>query len=259
MATKIKKGKGVDKWRKKKYFTILAPKVFQERELGQTMAYEPSALKDRRLTANLMVLLGNIKKQHVNITFVVDNVQGDTGRTRVQKYEVVQAALKRKVRRQRDRLDDSFKCVTKDNKLVQIKPLVITVVRTSSSVKVDLRKKLIYLIKSAVNKMDYDSFVMELINDKFQRDLARELRKIVPIRSVDIRVMNYLGEQESSETAAERPASVAEEKPEAKKESALRKAKEKPAEKVEHEVSETQSVSDDDQKAELSDKKNAEA
>ncbi len=258
MAAKIKKGKGVDKWRKKKYFTILAPRVFQERELGQTMAYEPGALKDRRLTANLMVLLGNIKKQHVNITFVVDKVQGDTGRTRVQRYEVVQAALKRKVRRQRDRLDDSFKCVTRDNKLVQIKPLVITVVRTSSSVKADLRKKLVSLIKIAVKKMDYDSLVMELINDKFQRDLSHVLRKIVPIRSVDIRVMNYLGEQ-GGEPAAEKPASVVEVKPEAKKESTPKETKEKPAEEVKPEVSETQSVSDDDQKAELSDKKKADA
>lgn len=213
MAVKVKKGKGVDKWRKKKFFTILAPKVFQERELGQTIAYEPSSLMGRRLKTNLMVLLGNIKKQHVNVTFVVDKVQGDTGRTRVQRYEIIQAALKRKVRRQRDRLDASFRCVTRDGKIVQVKPLVITVFRTSNSVRTDVRKKLISLIRGSVKKLDYDAFVMELINDKLQREVAQALRKILPVRSVDVRIMDYVGEKEGSETAAPAGAGKIPEKP----------------------------------------------
>ena len=158
MAAKTKKGKGVDKWRKKKYFPILAPKVFQERELGQTMAYEPGALHGRCVTANLMMLLGNIKKQHINITFMVNKVQGDTGLTIVQKYEIIPAAIKRKVRRQRDRIDESFRCVTKDGKVVQMKPLVITAVTTSNSVKSDLRKKLLGFITNTAKKLDYEVF-----------------------------------------------------------------------------------------------------
>jgi ribosomal protein S3AE len=44
MAVKSKKGKTVDKWRKKKYFPVLAPKIFQERELGRALAYDSASL-----------------------------------------------------------------------------------------------------------------------------------------------------------------------------------------------------------------------
>lgn len=194
MAVRTKKGKGVDKWRKKKYFSILSPKMFQERELGQTIAYDSASVKGRRITANLMVLLGNIKKQQVNMTFLVTKMQGDTGYTMVEKYEILPAAIKRKVRRYRDRLDESFICVTRDNKRVRMKPMVMTAVRTSGSVKIDLRHKILSFIIQTVKKIDYDALVMELVNDRFQRETANYLKKIVPIRSVDIRVMKYLGD-----------------------------------------------------------------
>jgi len=246
MAVKAKKVKGVDKWRKKKYYSILAPKLFQERELGQTIAYDPSSLKGRRVTTNLMALTGNIKKQHVNMTFAVERVQGDTGFTRVHQYTVVPAALKRKVRRQRDRIDESFQCVTKDNKIIRIKPLVVTAVKTSRSVKSDLRNKLLQLVINAVRKLDYDSLVMDIVNDKFQRDIAGYIRKIVPTRSVDIRVMKYIGEQKG--VTVEKPA---EEKVEEKPAEVPKKEEAKKPEPAE-EVSETQSVSDDDQKSKTS-------
>lgn len=247
MAVKQKKGKGVDKWRKKKYFSILAPKLFQERELGQTIAYDSSSLQGRRMDSNLMMLTGNIKKQHINLTFIVDRVQGDTGFTRVQRYEVLAAAIKRKVRRQRDRLDESFTCVTKDNKIVRMKPLVITAIKTSRPVKSDLRNKVIQHIINSVRKVDYDSLVMDLINEKLQREIASTMKKIVPIRFVDIRVMEYIGEQkgvavETAEAPVEKP--EPEKKPEKKKaepeesgaeveEKAEKKAEEKSVENVE--------------------------
>ncbi|MBW2967261.1 hypothetical protein KY362_02130 [Candidatus Woesearchaeota archaeon] len=197
MAGKPKKTKTIDKWRKKRYFPLLAPKVFQERELGKSIAYESDSLVGRSVAVNLMSLTGNIKKQNIVITFKVDKVRGDTGYTRVDKYEVVPSAVKRKVRRQRDRLDESFQCVTKDNKIVRIKPLVVTSVRTSSLVKTSLRKHLIQQMMNAIRKIDYDSFVMELVNDRFQKDIKNKINRVVPIRSVDVRIMKLVGKQDS--------------------------------------------------------------
>jgi small subunit ribosomal protein S3Ae len=194
MAVKAKKGKTIDKWRKKRYFSLIAPKIFQERELGQTLAYEPGELNGRCISSNLLVLTGNIKKQDINVTFRVTKVQGDTCFTMLERYEVTPAAIKRKVRRMRDRIDESFECVTKDNLLVRIKPLVVTAVKASRPVRAVLRKAMLNHVLSTVRKTDYDSLAMDIINDKFQRDALNALRKICPIRSIDIRVMKYLGE-----------------------------------------------------------------
>jgi len=195
MAAKPKKGKTVDKWRKKKFYSILAPKIFQERELCQAIAYDPTSLDGRTLKVNLMPLTGNIRKQDINMTFRVNKVQGDTASTYVYKYEISPAAIKRRVRRMRDRLDESFTVVTKDNKVARIKPLTITGIKTSKSVKTALRKEMIRFIISTARKIDFDTLVMDVVNDKFQKDIARHCNHIVPIRFVNIRMLQYVKEQ----------------------------------------------------------------
>lgn len=216
MAPKSKKGKTVDKWRKKRYFSILAPKLFQERELGKSLAYEPGALNGRLLTTNLMVLTGNIKRQEINMTFRVTAVKGDTGYTEVQKYEISPAAIKRKVRRHKDKLDESFQCVTKDNKIIRIKPMILTAVKTSWSVKSALRKAVIQFIINAVRRTDFETLVLDIINEKLQREISKSTKKIVPVRFVNIRVLKYIGEQTGAapqEAPAEEPEQVAKEEP----------------------------------------------
>jgi len=194
MAVKPKKGKTIDKWRKKKYFTVLAPKVFNERELGQSIAYDAAALEGRPVRTNLMMLTGNIKKQNIAITFRINKVQGDTAYTRVHQYHVMPSAIKRKVRRDRDRVDDSFQCVTRDNKVIRIKPLVVTRVKTSRSVKAAVRSAMLQYMIDYIRKMDYDTLIGELIIDKFQKNISRALVKIIPIKIVDIRIMKFIGE-----------------------------------------------------------------
>ncbi|MFC1741651.1 hypothetical protein ACFL3V_03895 [Nanoarchaeota archaeon] len=238
MAPKSKKGKTVDKWRKKKYFSVVAPKVFQERELGQTLAYDSNSIKGRSMTANLMALTGNMRKQEVAITFNIYKVQGDTGYTMVEKYAITPSAIKRKVRRMRDRVDESFTCVTKDNRITRLKPLVITQVKTSKSVKCALRKRLIQFVINSVRKMEYEYLVNDIINEKLQREIARMLNKIVPIKFVYMRQMQLIGDQEgTAETATETPAEPAKEEP--KKEVPVEKA-EAPVEKTEAPIEKTE-------------------
>lgn len=198
MVVKQKKVKAIDKWRKKRYFILLAPKLFQERELGQSLAYDPNSLMNRCIKTNLMMLTGNIKKQDINVTFRVSAVKGDTAFTFLEKYELTPASIKRKVRRDRDRLDASFQCVTKDNKIVRIKPLVVTGVKASRSVKAALRNRVVQSIVSFVKKNDYESLVMNIVNDKFQRDLMADVSKIVPVRITTVRSMQLLGEQKET-------------------------------------------------------------
>jgi ribosomal protein S3AE len=145
-----------------------------------------------------MMLTGNIKKQDINVVFRVSAVKGDTAFTFLEKYELTPASIKRKVRRDRDRLDASFQCVTKDNKIIRLKPLVVTGVKASRLVKATLRNKVIQSIVSFVKKSDYDSLVMSIVTDKFQKELMTDISKIVPVRIATVRSMQLLGEQKES-------------------------------------------------------------
>ncbi|MFC1722822.1 hypothetical protein ACFL0V_01655 [Nanoarchaeota archaeon] len=195
MAKPAKKVKTVDKWRKKKFFSVFAPKVFQERELGQSIAYESNSLLNRFLTLNLMVLTGNVKKQHINITFQVNSVKGDSAYTRVVGYEVSAAAIKRMVRRMKDRIDHSFKAVTKDKQVVRVKPMAITVNRTSRAVRSEVRKALHRHMYQAIAKTDYDSLINGIINEGFQKETRSNLTKIAPLKAVAVRSIKFLEEK----------------------------------------------------------------
>ncbi len=195
MAKPAKKVKTIDKWRKKKFFPVLAPKAFQQRELGQSAAYESSSLLGRSVTLNLMVLTGNIKKQHINITFQVEKVQGDSAYTMFTKYDMVSAAIKRKVRRYKDRIDDSFTAVTKDKKEVRLKPMVVTLNRTSRAVRSEVRKHIKKYFITHLAKMDYETLVSNVISESIQKDAKNLLNKVTPLRSVDVRSLKYLGEK----------------------------------------------------------------
>jgi len=192
MAKAVKKAKELDKWKKKKWFNVLAPKIFQERSICETPAYSPDLIQGRSFSINLMNLTGNIKKQNININFEIDRVQGDTGYTYVKKYEVVAASIKRRVRKGKTRIDESMLCKTKDNKEVRIKPLIITINRISSKTEVALRYNLKYLIQKNVLALEYNALVNELVMGKFQMEIKGKLKKIYPVALSEIRTMSLI-------------------------------------------------------------------
>jgi small subunit ribosomal protein S3Ae len=193
MAGAAKKAKVIDKWRKKRYFSIFAPKVFQERELGQTMAYGPEEMMGRKIEVNLMILTGNVKKQHINVSFRVNSLRGEQAHTIVDTYEIAPAAVKRKVRRMRDKLDGSFTLITSDKQKVRLKPLIITGTKVSQAVRAAVRVDSTKFMTNYVGTVDYETLVTDMITEKFQKEIRNAINKITPIRSVDIRIMKYAG------------------------------------------------------------------
>ena len=194
MATAQKKLKTADKWKKKKWFSLIAPRLFQERVIGETPAYDPESVMKRTVSVSLMTLTSNIKRQNVNIVFEVEKVQGDHAFTRVKTVELVPASIKRKVGRGHDRLDDSFVCVTKDGVKVRIKPLIVANSKSSNILKASMRKLIVNGTKRTVATITYEMLINDIVNIKLQKALKNVLHKMTPVRSVDIRLMQRLGE-----------------------------------------------------------------
>ncbi len=176
----------VDKWKKKKWFQLVASEPFKGFELGESPANAPTELMGRTTKVNLMNLTRNIKDQNVNITFEVNDVKGTTGFSRIKKYELLATQVKRLTRRKRDKLDDSFVVITKDKHKVRIKPMVV-MNNTQGAQKRDVRKALVEMIKANSAKISYEVMVMEIINRKFQKGNSSKLHKIFPVRSIEVR------------------------------------------------------------------------
>ncbi|MFH0977757.1 MAG: hypothetical protein V1837_00500 [Candidatus Woesearchaeota archaeon] len=209
MAKKAKKLE--TKIKKKKWFSLVAPRLFSEQLLGETFIEDPKTLMNRYVTVNLMGLTGDPKKQSVNVTFKVVNVKDNKGYAECIAYEMSPSSIKRMVRRNRERLDDSFLAKTTDGKTVRIKPIVLTRFNTSNSVTATLRKGIRQLIIKAVAASSFEDLLHDIITNKFQSKLKDTLRPVYPLSSCDIRLLKIVSQQPL--TVKEEPAPVQEEQP----------------------------------------------
>ncbi len=180
--------KTVDTWKKKRWHKLVAPKLFNEQFLGETPAIEPNKLVGRTISLSLMNLTRDMKKQGVYITFEVNRVMGDTGFTHVKAFQLTPPSIKRQVKRRKDRVDDSFVCKTADSLPVRMKPFLITMNSASNSIGTKLRRTMREYMTQVIARLPYDVLVKDLVSKRFQVTMRRELQKVYPLKSCEIRV-----------------------------------------------------------------------
>lgn len=223
--------------KRKNWYKILAPKTFNEEFLGETAALEANMLIGRTVQTNLGRLIRDMKKQSINVTFEVNDIKGDNALTRLKRYEVAPASIKRMVRRGKNRIDYSFGCVTSDGKYVTIKPFILTMNLTKNSIKTRIRKLAEENLVKTISKMNYDNLVHEIVSTKLQKNVRSILSKIYPLRIFEIRVMSLGKKEKRIEGVEEEKKIEAPEKKEAPKkaeeaeeEKAVKEEKPKPKE-----------------------------
>lgn len=175
------------KVKKKKWFTVLAPKLFNNASLGESYVADSELLQGKYVTANLSTIVGNMRKQNINMHFRVISVADGKAQTEVIGYSLINAALKRLVRRGRDKIGDSFLAKTKDKKVLRIKPLIITRSKGTKSTQSAVRLETRRVIREFVFSKTVEEFFAEIADAKLQKLVKQECAKIFPLRSMDIK------------------------------------------------------------------------
>ncbi len=224
------------KVKKKRWVEILAPRYFQNQVLGESPVTEPNMLIGRTVTANLMTLTRDMKKQNINMTFRIDSIEGNRAYTSALRYEMLPASIRRLVRRNKDRIDESFVVKTQDGTTIRIKPFILTRTNTSHSLRAELHKRLKKILIETIATLNFETVIIDIVATKLQKFLYDELRRVAPLRTVEIRKLEIQkkGEEKVEEpqhAAKEERASVAEESKKEAGEEAEREAPEKKKEK----------------------------
>ncbi|QQG39097.1 MAG: hypothetical protein HYS32_01415 [Candidatus Woesearchaeota archaeon] len=173
---------------KKRWFSILASKEFNNIPIGETTAYDANSLIGRTVHTNLMDLIGDPKKQNFIVKFKINSINGDKGVSEIVGYSVSSSFLRRAVKKEKTRIDDSFLITTKDGVKVKVKPFIITKTKVNNSISTALRKKGQEFLSKCASGSDYSIFVMDLLNGKTPKDLRTVLNKIVPLNTLYIRM-----------------------------------------------------------------------
>ncbi len=114
------------KVKKKRWITILAPKILNERPIGESYVADPGLLIGRVISCNLMTLTNDMKTQNITMKFIVCEIKDAKAHTKPVGYSLNQTYLKRMMRRGKNRIDESYHLKTADNKRIRIKLFLLT-------------------------------------------------------------------------------------------------------------------------------------
>ncbi|MBN2880500.1 hypothetical protein JXM83_00465 [Candidatus Woesearchaeota archaeon] len=189
MAKKVKDTKSLLKWKKKRWYKIVAPKVFREVVLGESFVMDSATLVGKTVKANLMNITGNARKQNMNVKFEVSEIQNDKAVTNLVSYEVIPSAIKRLVRRKRDKIELTPVLKSKDDVKFRIKPLIITKDNCANSIHTQMRKLVALELFNYATENVFEQLVIDIVSGKIQNDLKAKLKKLYPVRVVEIRAV----------------------------------------------------------------------
>ncbi len=209
--------------KKKVWLPIVAPGLFNNQIMGEMYLTEDANPAGRRVTVSLTVLTGDPQKQNVHISFDVVKKENNQLLTKTVGYSIVPAAVRKMMRRARERIDDSFCVKTQDGIAVRIKPAMITRGRTKGSVLADLRSRMRAFVARSVASLTFIDFIKELVAHKFQRQLQDALRKIYPLQTCELRdahietsekkLKNIIAAPPAAAKPVEKPAEAPEQQP----------------------------------------------
>jgi len=177
---------------RKRWMNIIAPELFNRAYLGETLVAEPEDMLNKTIVVNLMDLTRSIKQQNYNVKFKVNEIKENEALTEIQSYLMNGASIKRMVRRNIEKLDDSFIVTTSDGKFVRVKPLVITRSSTKGAVATVMRKEIRNFVIKDVEGSTYEMFVRNVISGKLSAGLSQRLNKIYPVRIATIRMFELV-------------------------------------------------------------------
>ena len=177
-----------DKWKSKRWFSIRAPRnPWSFRVIGETLAEEPEMLIGRNYEIMQNELDGDFSKMHVKIRFRVSDVLGTDAITEFIGHQMMQDHVRRQVRRDRGKIDDTVDVVTEDGFYVRFKPLILTRERVKSSQKNEIRSVARDTILKAGASSTWVSMQKSVMDGELEALIKEEASKISPIRMVMIR------------------------------------------------------------------------
>lgn len=178
--------KARDKFKAKVWFKVLAPDMFGETEMAETLTDDPSKLIGRSVPVSLMDLTGDFSKQHIKLQFKIQNIRGDAALTVFTGHSLTSDYIRRLTRRKHSKMDGVYDVQTKDGYIVRIKPMAITEKRIQSSQERILRKITGDTISELAGNSTLSELVKAIISGDLSKDIFKRCKPIYPIKRVEI-------------------------------------------------------------------------
>jgi len=175
-----------DKWKLKKWYTVIAPPLFGNAVIATTPSDREWKLFGRVFEVTLFDLTGDFSQVHIHLKFQVYEVKGDKAYTRFKGHELARDYMKSIIRRKSSKVAAIVNVVTKDGYGLRVTGVALTAFRCKASQKRLIRKVMAETITSAASEKTLDEFVQAMIFGALSNEIFQRAKKVYPLRKVEI-------------------------------------------------------------------------
>ena len=177
-----------DKWKAKRWYSIRAPRnPWSFKVIGETIAEEERMLIGRHYEVMQNELDGDFSKMHVKIRFRVTDVIGSDALTEFVGHDVMKDYVRRQIRRERGKIDDTIDLVTEVGFFVRIKPFIVTRHRIKGSQKQESRTIARNEVIKFCARSTWIDVQKSLLDGSLEEEVRKAVSKIHPVRAVFFR------------------------------------------------------------------------
>ena len=177
-----------DKWKTKRWYSIRAPRnPWSFKVIGETIAEEDKSLVGRHYEVMQSELDGDFSKMHVKIRFRVSDVIGSDALTEFIGHDVMKDHVRRQIRRERGKIDDSIDLVTEDGYFIRLKPFIVTRSRIKGSQKQETRTIARNEVIKFCARSTWITIQKALLDGSLEEEIRKAVSKIQPVRAVFFR------------------------------------------------------------------------
>lgn len=181
--------KGVDNWKLKKWYSVYAPKLFNDVIVGEMPGNEDKSVIGRNIVIGLDSLTRNQSNAYTSVVLKVTDVNGNAAHTRLVSISQLHSYIRSLVRRYRSVASTVIPVKSMDGTGIVVKMLVITRARTTRSRIVGLRKETNELVAKFFSESEADTAIRAVIEGRFQAEMASKLKHIAPLNKVEVKML----------------------------------------------------------------------
>jgi len=182
-----------DKWKEKKWVTVLAPDSFNNIPVAYVPITSDKTAVGRVVEATLFDILKGDPSQHqYKLFFQINKVTEEKATTVFKRYEYAKEFLRSLIRRGSSRINFVIDSKTKDGYVFRIKILTLSHRELNTSRKRALRLEAKKQIERIVPQMTIDEFVQAACYGKINSDIMAATKKIIRVRHVGLEKVRLL-------------------------------------------------------------------
>ena len=176
-----------DKWKEKRWVTVLAPDSFNNVPIAYVPITDDENAKGRVIEITLFDILKGDPSQHqYKIFFQIDKITKEKATTIFKKYEYAKEFLRSLIRRGSSKINFVLDTKTKDGYIFRIKVIALSHRELNTSRKHALRIIARDVIEKTVPHMTIDQFVQASCYGKINSDIMAATKKIIHLRHVGL-------------------------------------------------------------------------